>query len=74
VESVCRGLSDRDVAKGVKGHGRPLYADPRSAGGANEPGTERSAMQGRMSGAFSLCLLSLCANKEKVRRRRGRNL
>ena len=27
-----------------------------------------------MSGAFSLCLLFLCANKEKVRRRAGRNL
>ncbi len=44
---------------------------PWSADGVNEP-RARSA-RGRMSGAFSLCLLSLCANKEKVRRRARRN-
>jgi hypothetical protein len=71
VESVCRGLSDMDVAttawmqeverrrkpkpRGVKGHGRPLYADPRSADGAHEPAMERSEMQGRMPDALSLC-------------------
>ncbi len=34
-----------DAAKGVKGQGRPLYADPRSNDGVNEP----CRRQGRMS-------------------------
>ena len=59
MESVCRGLSGRDVAKGVKGHGRPLYAAPRSVDAANEPAMERSAMQGRMPGALSFACFSL---------------
>jgi hypothetical protein len=63
-----------DAAKAAMGHGRPFAAGPWSADGANEPGMQRSEMQGRMSGALSLCLLSLCARKEKVRRRAGRNL
>ena len=65
MESVRRGLSDRDVAKGVKGHGRPLYAAPRSADGANEPAMERSTMQGRMSGAFLLGYFFLPHSKKK---------
>ena len=72
MESVCRGLSGMEAAKGVKGHGRPLYADPRSADGANEPVTQRSEVQGRMPGA--LLLLTFLGQTRKVRRRTGRNL
>ena len=72
MESVCRGLSDMDVAKGVKGHGRPLYAAPRNAEGASEPEMQRSEMQGRMSGAFSFAYFSL-RKQRKVRRRARRN-
>ncbi len=76
MESVCKGLSGMDAARAAMGHGRPFAAGPWSADGVNEP-RARSA-RGRMSGAFSLCLLSLCAgrrsaNKEKVRRRAWRN-
>jgi hypothetical protein len=83
VESVCRGLSDRDVAttawmqelerrrkpkpRAAMGHGRPFAAYPRSADGANEPAMKRSAMQGRMPGAFSFAYFSL--RKSTVARR-----
>ena len=43
MELFRRGMSRMDAAKGVKGHGRPLYADPRSGDGANEPGAKRRA-------------------------------
>ena len=59
MESVCRGLSDRDVARAAMGHGRPFAACPRSADGANEPAMKRSVMQGRMPGAFSFAYFSL---------------
>jgi hypothetical protein len=42
-------------------------ADPRNSTGARE--VERS--ETRMPGALSLWLLSLCARKEKVTRRKG---
>ena len=59
MESVCRGLSGRDVAKGVKGRPRPFTPPPRSVDAANEPAMERSAMQGRMPGALSFAYFSL---------------
>ena len=65
MESVCRGLSGRDAGKGVKVHGRPLYADPRSADGANEPAMQRSEVQGRMPGAFLLGYFFLPHSKKK---------
>ena len=43
MESLCKGVSRMDAAKGVKGHGRPLYAGPRSGDGVNEPGAKRRA-------------------------------
>ena len=88
MESVRRGLSGMDAAKAALGHGRPIAAGPWSTDGAKRSNSRRLARRaskagnepqvrsawGRMSGAFSLCLLSLCANKEKVRRRARRNL
>jgi len=37
VESLWKGASRMDAARGVKGHGRPLYAGPWSNDGAREP-------------------------------------
>jgi len=62
-----------DAAKAVMGHGWPFTAGPWSTDAANETGAQRSEEPGRMPGALSLCLLSLCARKEKVRRRARRN-
>ncbi|OCX93963.1 MAG: hypothetical protein BFD77_01370 [Pseudomonas sp. CO183] len=36
-----------DAARAVKGHGWPLYGDPRSDGGENEPRRSRGRMQGQ---------------------------
>ena len=55
VEVLRRGTSRMDAARGVKGHGRPLYAGPRSNTGGREPRRRR----GRMPGWPSLWLLSL---------------
>ena len=43
MESLCRGVSRMDAAKGLKGHGWPLYGDPRNGGVGNEPGAKRRA-------------------------------
>ena len=43
MESLRRGASGMDAARGVKGHGWPLYGDPRSGGVVNEPGAKRRA-------------------------------
>lgn len=56
-EVSWRGASRMDAARGVKGHGRPLYAGPRSGAGARAVWA-RSA-QTRMSGCPSSCLLLL---------------
>ena len=72
MELFRRGMSRMDAAKGVKGHGRPLYADPRSNDGANEPGAKRRA--GCRGKRF--CLLFSrpgMARLEKVSRPGGRN-
>ena len=37
MESLRKGLSRMDAARGVKGQGRPLYAGPWSNDGAREP-------------------------------------
>ena len=47
MESLCKGVSRMDAAKGVKGQGRPLYAGPWSNDGTR--GVERS--ETRMQGA-----------------------
>ena len=36
-----------DAARGVKGHGWPLYAGPRGSDGAREPRRSRGRMQGQ---------------------------
>ena len=59
VEVLRRGTSRRDAARGVKGHGRPLYAGPRS--GTGRRGVERS--ETRMPGCVSLPSF-LCTSKE----------
>ena len=67
MEVLRRGTSRMDAARGVKGHGRPLYADPRSGDGANEPGAKRRA--GWRGKRFWLLLPRLA----KVTRPAGRN-
>src|SRR5690606_23096828 len=47
VESLCRGASGMDAARGVKGHGWPLYAGPRSSDGVREPRHSRGRMEGQ---------------------------
>jgi hypothetical protein len=54
-----------DAAKAALGHGRPIAACPRSADGASEPEMKRSAMQGRMQGAFLLGYFFLPHSKKK---------
>ena len=49
-----------DAAKGVKGQGRPLYADPRSNDGVNEP----CRRQGRMSGLDLLVPFGAIAKRD----------
>ncbi len=46
MESLCRGTSRMDAARGLMGQGWPFQAGPRSNDGAREP--QRS--WGRMSG------------------------
>mgnify|MGYP003533521183 CR=1 FL=1 len=74
-------MSDRDVAttawmqeverrrmpkpRAAQGHGRPFAVGPRSADAANAPVMERSAMQGRMPGAFLLGYFFLPHSKKK---------
>ncbi len=62
VEVLRRGTSRRDAARGVKGHGWPLYAGPRSGTGRRE--VWRRSRQTRMSGWPSLWLLSLGQTRE----------
>ncbi len=50
-----------DAARGVMGQGWPMYADPRSDDGANEPRRSR----GRMAGVRFFCLLFFAQFKEK---------
>ena len=65
------GAVERGVWHGCQtrndGPGMALRDDPRNSTGARE--VERS--ETRMPGAFSLWLLSLCARKEKVTRRKA---
>ncbi|CDZ95354.1 hypothetical protein BN1079_02687 [Pseudomonas saudiphocaensis] len=46
-ESVWRGASGMDAARGVKGHGWPLYAAPRNADGVREVERSETRMQGQ---------------------------
>ena len=47
MESARRGASGMDAARGVKGHGWPLYAAPRSADGMREVSRSETRMQGQ---------------------------
>ncbi len=62
VEPVRRGTSGMDAARGVKGQGWPLYADPRSAGGRREV-RERSSRTRMKERAF-FCLLFFARAKK----------
>ena len=60
MESVRRGASGMDAARGVKGRGRPrygwpLYAGPRSVDGVREVERSETRMQGQ---AFLLTFLA----------------
>ena len=46
-ESVWRGASGMDAARGVKGHGWSLYAVPRNADGVREVERSETLMQGQ---------------------------
>ena len=46
VESLCRGLSDMDVARAAMGQGWPFAAGPRSDDGTREPRRSRGWMSG----------------------------
>ena len=60
MESLCKGASRMDAAKGVKGQGRPLYAGPWSNDGVREV----SRSETRMSGACFFCLLFFARAKK----------
>ena len=73
MEVLRRGTSRMDAARGVKGHGRPLYAGPRS--GTGRRAVERS--ETRMPGCVSLLTFFAPGGDpqaKKVRRPEGRNL
>ncbi len=55
MESAWRGASGMDAARGVKGHGRPLYAGRRSADGMREVERSETRMEGQ---AFLLTFLA----------------
>ncbi|RMH97098.1 hypothetical protein EA798_11930 [Pseudomonas songnenensis] len=55
MESAWREASGMDAARGVKGHGRPLYAGRRSADGMREVERSESRMEGQ---AFLLTFLA----------------
>ncbi len=67
-ESLCKGVSRMDAAKGVKGQGRPLYAGPWN----NDEVRGVSRSETRMPGRVSFAYFSL-HEQRKVRRPRGRN-
>ena len=69
MESLCKGLSGMEAARGAMGQGWPFATCPWKSGGMRE--VERS--ETRMPGVLSLWLLSLCTSKEKVTRPGGRN-
>src|SRR5690606_2087354 len=46
-ESAWRGASGMDAARGVKGHGWPLYAGPRNVDGVREVSRSETRMQGQ---------------------------
>ena len=69
MESLCKGLSGMDAARGAMGQGWPFATCPWKSDGMRE--VERS--ETRMPGVLSLWLLSLCTSKEKVTRPGGRN-
>ncbi len=53
MESLGRGASGMDAARGVKGHGWPLYAGPRSGDGVREVERSETRMAGaRLFGSF----------------------
>jgi len=64
VESLWKGASRMDAARGVKGQGRPLYAGPWSNDGAREPDEV-----GPDAGGKTFCLL--LGRLPKVSRRKG---
>jgi len=47
MESAWRGASGMDAARGVKGHGWPLYAGRRSAGEMREVSRSETRMEGQ---------------------------
>jgi len=67
VEVLRRGTSRMDAARGVKGHGRPLYAGPRSGTGRREvwPQARPGCRGALLFGYF------LLGTQEKVTRRKG---
>ena len=64
MESLWKGVSRMDAARGVKGQGRPLYAGPWNNDGAREPDEVGPDARGK-----TFCLL--LGRLPKVSRRKG---
>jgi len=71
MESARREASGMDAARGVKGHGWPLYAGPRSAAGMREVERSEPGTPSPDAGAKRFWLLF--RRLEKVTRPAGRN-
>src|SRR5690606_8640970 len=71
MESLCKGLSGMDAARGAMGQGWPFATGPWKSDGMKEPRARSD--RGRMPGALLLWLLSSWASKKKVTRPGGRN-
>ena len=71
MESLCKGLSGMDAARGAMGQGWPFATCPWKSDGMRGPRARSD--RGRMPGALLLWLLSSWASKKKVTRPGGRN-
>ena len=71
MESARREASGMDAARGVKGHGWPLYAGPRSADGMSEVSRSEPGTPSPYAGAKRFCLFF--SRLKKVSRPAGRN-
>ena len=72
VEVLRRGTSRKDAARGVKGHGRPLYAGPRSGTGRREVWPQaRPGCRGGLLFGYFLLVGAAIRRQEKVTRRKG---
>ena len=67
MELLCRGVSRMDAARGIRGHGWPLYAGPRSNSGTREP-----CAAGPDVGCVFFCLLFFAQTKKSESPRKAK--